>query len=389
MTARHYLLLLAFGALASASPAQTIAASAPPKPQSLRAAAGESLLIGCAASALDLQNPKLVAMILQHFSALTAHRDMMPALMVDDQGQYTFEAGDAVAQFAQEHQLAFYGHMLLWQHLSRDWLFKEKDGSPLPREKALANLRGFIDTVVRHYRGKVKSWDVVNEALSDDDGEYLRDTPARRAIGDDFIVQAFAFAHAADPDAELYYNDYNIELPGKRAKTLRLLRELRAAGVRVDAIGIQGHWMLDGPAPGVISDAIREFHDAGYKVMITELDVDVLPRTVSGANMETVEHGPNPYPDGLPDDMQQRLATRYGELFDAMLKPPGVTMITFWGSHDGRSWLNNFPVKNRTNHALLFNRALEPKPAFQAVLESLERAKQRQRSTTSASHHVP
>ena len=385
MTPRSYLVLLAFGGLALATPAQAIAAPAAGESPSLRTAAGETLLIGCAASARDLQDPKLVALILQNFSAVTAHRDMMPALLVDDEGRYTFEAGDAVAQFAREHQLAFYGHMLVWQHLSRDWLFKEKDGSPLPREKALANLRGFIDSVVGHYRGKVKSWDVVNEALSDDDGEYLRDTPARRAIGDDFIVQAFRFAQAADPDAELYYNDYNIELPGKRAKTLRLVRELRAAGVRIDAIGIQGHWMLNGPAPAVISDAIREFHDAGYKVMITELDVDVLPRTVSGANMETVEHGPNPYPDTLPDDMQQRLATRYGELFDAMLKPPGVTMITFWGSHDGRSWLNNFPVKNRTNHALLFNRALQPKPAFHAVIEALERAKQRQRATATSS----
>ena len=344
-------------------------------PPTLRSAAGD-VLIGCAASALDLQNPKMTALILEQFSAVTAHRDMMPALMVDDEGRYTFQAGDAVAEFAVGNQLAFYGHMLVWQHLSRDWLFKDKAGRPLSRDQALANMQSFISTVVGHYRGKVKSWDVVNEALSDADHEYFRDTPARRAIGDDFIIHAFKFAQAADPDAELYYNDYNIELPVKRQKTLRLLRELRAAGVRVDAIGIQGHWMLHTPAPDVISDAIREFHEAGFKVMITELDVDVLPRTVSGANLETVEHGPNPYPDALPEDIQLQLAKRYGEIFDAILKPPGVTMITFWGTHDGRSWLNNFPVKNRTNHALLFNRALEPKPAFYAVIEALQRAKQ-------------
>jgi endo-1,4-beta-xylanase len=223
----------------------------------------------------------------------------------------------------------------------------------------------------------VKAWDVVNEALSDEPGEYFRDIPARRAIGDDFVQKAFEFAHEADPDAELYYNDYNIELPEKRVKTLRLLHELRAAGVRIDAVGIQGHWMLNGPAPNVIADAIRDFHDAGFKVMITELDVDVLPRTVSGANMETVEHGPTPYPNGLPEDVQLQLAKRYGEIFDAILQGPGVTMITFWGSHDGRSWLNNFPVKNRTNHALLWDRALKRKPAYDAVIDSLERAKKR------------
>jgi len=375
MYLRRLFTALLFSVLAPLLLSTGAAASAPIESQTLRSAAGD-VLIGCAASALDLQNPKLAEFILQQFSAVTAHRDMMPALLVDDEGRYTFEAGDAVARFANENRLAFYGHMLVWQHLSRDWLFQDKEGDPLPRDKALANMKGFIDTVVGHYRGKVKSWDVVNEALSDDAGEYFRDIPARRAIGDDFIIQAFKFAQAADPDAELYYNDYNIELPEKRAKTLRLLRELRAAGARVDAIGIQGHWHLDRPATHIISDAIREFHEAGFKVMITELDVDVLPRTVSGANMTTVEHGPNPYPDALPDDVQLQLAKRYGEIFDAILKPPGVTMITFWGTHDGRSWLNNFPVKNRTNHALLFNRALGPKPAFHAVVEALERAKQ-------------
>lgn len=345
----------------------------------LREAAGDRLVIGCAASAVDLQNAPLAAMIREQFSALTAHRDMMPALLVDDEGRYTFDAGDAVAAFAQENGMAFYGHMLVWQHLTRTWFYEDKDGNPLPREQALANMKGFIQTVVRHYRGKVKSWDVVNEAISDDEGEYLRDIPARRAIGDDFILKAFEFAHEADPDAELYYNDYNIELPAKRAKTLRLLKELRAAGARVDAVGIQGHWMLDPETPKahVITEAIREFHAAGFRVMITELDVDVLPRTVSGANMETVEHGPNPYPDALPDEVQQQLAKRYAEIFDAILEPGVVEMITFWGSHDGRSWLNYFPVKNRTNHALLFDRALEPKPAYFAVVDSLVKARER------------
>jgi endo-1,4-beta-xylanase len=338
------------------------------------------VLIGAAASGADLQDPKFRALYARHFNAITARVDMMPARLVDDNRQYTFEQADIVAKFAEENKQTFYGHMLLWQHLTRDWLFQDKDGRPLPREQALANLKDYIDTVVGRYRGKVKSWDVVNEAIPDEGDDYLRDVPARRAIGDDFIIQAFRLAHEADPEAELYYNDYNIELPAKRAKTLRLLRELRAAGVRIDAVGIQGHWMLDEKhvPPHVISDAIREFQAAGFKVMITELDIDVLPRTTSGANMQSVEEGPNPYPNGLPADVQQQLAKRYGEIFDAILEPGGVTMITFWGTYDGHSWLNNFPVKRRTNYPLLFDRALEPKPAFDAVVQSLERAKKRQ-----------
>ncbi len=358
---------------AGATEADTIAG------ESLREAAGDSVLIGAAASADDLRDPKFVALYLRHFNAITAHADMMPARLVDDNRHYNFERADAVARFAQEHDLRFYGHMLLWQHLSRDWLFQDHEGRPLSRAQALDNLKGYIDTVVGRYRGKVKSWDVVNEAISDDDGEYLRDVPARRAIGDDFVVKAFELAHKADPEAELYYNDYNIELPDKRAKTLRLLHEIRAAGGRIDAVGIQGHWMLDenSPAPSVISEAIREFHAAGFKVMITELDVDVLPRTTSGANLQSVEEGPNPYPHGLPDEVQRQLARRYGEIFDAILEPGVVTMITFWGTHDGHSWLNDFPVKRRTNYPLLFDRAFNPKPAFQAVVESLERSKER------------
>lgn len=343
--------------------------------QTLRGAAGDQLLIGCGASSWDVQNPVRSAMILQQFNCLTADNQMMPANLVDDAGNFTFENGDIVADFAKKHRLVFFGHMLLWQHLSRDWFFKDKLGKPLPREQALANLKRYIDTVCAHYRGKVRAWDVVNEAISDQPGEYLRDTPARRAIGDDFIAKAFEFAHAADPEAELYYNDYNIELPDKRAKALRLIRSLRDQGVRIDAIGIQGHWHIDGPAVSVIEDAIREFHQAGFKVMITELDVDVLPRTTSGADLVSVEEGPNPYPNGLPEDMQRRLAQRYRDIFAAMLRPDGVTMITFWGPDDAHSWLNDFPVKRRTNHALLFDRQTRPKPAFTAVLEALKKAK--------------
>ena len=370
---------LALAALAFSPWTSRAAPTAASDTPSLREAAGSGLEIGAAASPSDLANPKFVALYLKQFNAITAHGDMMPSLLVDDERHYDFSKADVIARFAEEHHLKFYGHLLLWHHLSRDWLFKDKDGKPLPRAQALANLKSFIDTVAGHYRGKVCAWDVVNEAISDEDGEYLRDIPARRAIGDDFIVKAFEFAHEADPDAELYYNDYNIELPWKRARALRLLRELRAAGAHVDAVGIQGHWMLDpkGPDPQVITDAIREFHDAGFKVMITELDVDVLPRTTSGANLESVEEGPNPYPNGLPDEVQQQLARRYGEIFDAILKPGVVTMITFWGTHDGHSWLNNFPVKRRTNYPLLFDRALEPKPAYYTVIKSLERAKQR------------
>ncbi len=364
------LALLASQALLPARPPPV-----PPEGTTLRAAAGPELLIGCAVSSRDLEDPRLVSLILRQFNCLTPDNEMMPSYLVDATGRFTFERGDRVADFARRHRLPLFGHMLVWHHETRDWLFLDQYGQPLPREKALANLERHIRTVAGHYRGQVRAWAVVNEAISDRPEEYLRPTPAQRAIGDDYIAHAFQFAHAADPDAELYYNDYNIEEPDKLEKTLRLLRSLRARGVRVDAVGIQGHWHLDYPDTAIIRTAIRTFHEAGFKVFITELDVDVLPRTTSGADLVSVEEGPNPFPGELPDAMQQRLAGRYREIFEALLAPPGVAMITFWGIDDDHSWLNDFPVRNRTNHALLFDREVRPKPAFFAVIEALTRAR--------------
>ena len=333
--------------------------------------------MGCSISSHDLTDSRLVAIVEHQFGCLIADNEMMPALLVDDTGHYDFTRADKIAQFAQDHRMVFIGHMLVWQHISRNWLFKDDSGQPLPREKALENMRNYIETVARHFRGKVAAWDVVNEALSDNPEEYLRDTPARRSIGDDFIEKAFEFAHAADPTAKLFYNDYNIEEPIKRAKALKLLRSLRAKNLRVDAVGIQGHWALTYPPASMVDDAIRDFHEAGFDVMITELDVDVLPRTTSGADLAAVENGPNPYPEGLPDHLQQQLAARYRELFEAILKPPSVSMINFWGPDDGRSWLNDFPVKHRTNYPLLFDRNAAPKPAFDAVMNVLTSAKRK------------
>ncbi len=339
--------------------------------ETLRAAAGPRLLVGCAVAAADLDNPQLAALIAQQFSCLTPEYDLMPEHLVDDHGAYTFAAGDRVVAFAQAHRLPVFGHMLVWHFVTRRWLFEDGDGRPLAREQALAQLERYITAVVGHYRGRIRAWDVVNEAISDQDGGYLKDTPALRAIGPDYIEQAFAFAHAADPQALLYYNDYNIEQPGKLERTLRLITALKAAGVHLDAVGIQGHWLIDWPPPVMIGKGIAALAATGTAVMITELDVDVLPRSVSGADLALQGKGADPYPDALPPALQSALAARYGEIMAAIVRSPAVTMVGFWGTHDGRSWLNDFPVKGRTNHPLLFDRALQTKPAFATVVAAL------------------
>jgi endo-1,4-beta-xylanase len=343
--------------------------------ETLREAAGPRVLIGCAVATRDLDDPKLAALVAEQFDCLTPEYDFMPEHLVDDAGKFTFAAGDRVVEFAEAHHLPVFGHMLVWHFVTRKWLFEDPAGQPLSREKALINLRQYIEGVAGHYKGRIKAWDVVNEALSDQEGEYLRPTPALRAIGEDYLEKAFAFAQAADPQAELYYNDYNIEQPAKLAKAIRLVKSLQAKGVKISAVGIQGHWLLNWPPAEMIEKGIEGMAATGVKVMITELDVDPLPREGSGANLAQAEKGANPYPNGLPPEMQEKLARRYGEIMAALLRHPAVTMIGFWGTHDGRSWLNDFPVKGRTNYPLLFDRQYQPKPAFDAVRHALEAAR--------------
>lgn len=359
-------------ALALLTPATLLAQTT--KPATLRDAAADRFLIGCAISFNHLSEPEHARLISTQFDALTAGNEMKPDALQREKGKFTFDRADQFADFAEKHDMKLIGHTLLWHSQAPKWLFEDEDGKPLGREEALENLKTHIQTVVRHFKGRVHGWDVVNEAV-DDAGPYLRDTPALRAIGEDYIVKAFQFAREADPDVELYYNDYNIEADYKRAKAVRLLRELEAAGVKPDALGIQGHWLLEKPDIEEIERGLSTFRDMGYKMMLTEVDVDVLPRRRAGADVtERDAAAANPYKDGLPDEVQQKLAKRYGEIFEMIRRYDGsITRVTFWGTHDGNSWLNDWPARGRTNYGMLFDRKYQPKPAFYAVKEVLER----------------
>jgi endo-1,4-beta-xylanase len=355
------------------------AAAAPQQPSggnkpTLRAAAGDRLLIGAAVMSHQLEDPKLATLVAEQFNCLTAENEMKPENLQPAKGKFNFAPADKIAEFADKHGMKVVGHTLVWHQQTPKWMYQDDAGNPLPREQALANMRAHIDTVMKHYKGKVIGWDVVNEAISDTASEYLRDTPARKSIGDDYIAKAFEFAHAADPNVELYYNDYANENPEKRAKTIRLLRELNKAGVRIDGVGLQCHFMMKYPgAPQVLDEAIKAYAAEGVKVMITELDIDVLPRATSGAEISATDRaGLNPYANGLPAEVERAQTEFYRKTFDVVKKYPDVvTRVTLWGTHDGTSWLNNWPTKGRTNHALLWDRNLKPKPAYEAVLKSL------------------
>ncbi|MES4792372.1 MAG: 1,4-beta-xylanase, partial [Chloroflexota bacterium] len=322
--------------------------------------------------ALQGRSPLDVAIATRHFSAITAANSLKPDALQRVEGQFTFAEGDRLVEIAQKGGAAPVGHVLVWHEQTPAWFFKGSDGQPVSREQA---------TVVGHYKGRIKEWDVVNEAISDAPGELLRPTPWLKAIGEEYIAEAFRAAHEADPNALLIYNDYNIERRYKRPKALRLLKSLLDQKVPLHAVGIQGHWRLDDPNFAEVEESIRQFTALGLKVMITELDIGVLPTRYQGADLSRVESMTpeqravvNPYEAGLPEDVARQQADCYRQAFEMFLRRDVIVRVTLRGTHDGDSWLNNFPIRGRTDHSLLFDRQGRPKPAFFAVQQAARAA---------------
>ena len=337
-------------------------------PSTLKSAFGQWFEMGAAIPGSELSDAEQ-SLLVNNFTNVTPENCLKPGAIEPEEGKFTFAAGDAFLAFAQTHGLKVNGHTLVWHEHCPDWFFLDQ-GKPADRQLVLQRMRAHITAEVSHYRGKVASWDVVNEAIADGT-EYLRNNQWFARIGSDYIAEAFLAAQKADPDAELYYNDYSIEQPDKRAKALRLVHELQAAHVRLDGIGIQGHWQLDHIPYQEIEDAIVAFHQAGIKVMITELDIDVVPRKTGGADVGSKEsQTADLYQEGVPAEVLARQAEQYAKLFTLFRQhAEAVKRVTFWGLDDGRSWLNGWPRK-RTNYPLLWSRQLDPKPAFVAVIEA-------------------
>ncbi len=288
-------------------------------------------------------------------------------------GVYAFDDPDHYVAFGEKNGMFIIGHTLVWHSQTPRWVFQNDDGQSLTREALLERMRDHILTVVGRYKGRIKGWDVVNEALNEEGS--LRQSPWFKIIGEDYIEKAFQYAHEADPAAELYYNDYSLANEAKRNGAVELVKKLKAHGIPITAVGMQGHLKLDWPSADAEDASIRAFEQLGVKVCITELDIDVLPpamrqQTADVSASAEAKTKLNPYAAGLPDAVQQALARRYADLFKVFFAHRGtITRVTFWGVADDASWLNNWPVRGRTSYPLLFDRNGKPKPAFEAVLK--------------------
>ncbi|MGQ1891625.1 endo-1,4-beta-xylanase [Thermophagus sp. OGC60D27] len=343
--------------------------------KSLKDALSGKFHIGTALNARQIMGHDSATMEVakKHFNSIVAENIMKSEMIQRREGEFNFELADQFVKFGEENNMFIVGHTLIWHSQAPRWFFKDDEGNDVSKEVLIERMKNHIHTVVGRYKGKVDGWDVVNEAILDD-GSY-RKSKFYDIIGEDFIKLAFQFAHEADPEAELYYNDYSMAKPGKRKGVVKMVKKLQEQGVKIDAIGMQGHIGLDHPSIQEFEKSIEAYSGLGVKVMVTELDLSVLPMPdwSAGAEISTdyeYQKELNPYAEGLPDSVNVAFENRYLDFFKLFLEHQDViSRVTLWGVNDNNSWKNNWPVRRRTDYPLLFDRNNEPKPVVDKIIQ--------------------
>ena len=332
----------------------------------------KDFLIGAALNGGQIAGTEKEALsvIEREYNTITSENIMKWMYIHPEPDSFYFEMADKYVALGQKNNMHIVGHALLWHSQIANYMNEVKDSLEMAQY-----IENHINTIAGRYKGKIDTWDVLNEALNED-GSY-RTSNFYNVMGESYIELAFKLAAAADPKADLIYNDYNLWKPEKRKGVIRLIKNLQAKGIKIDGVGMQAHYSLVGPEIEDIENSIIAYAELGMKVMMTELDVTALPNPwdLEGAavedNYERYEGDPvmNPFPTSFPDSMQVKLANRYTDLFGLYLKHQDkITRVTFWGVNDGYSWLNNWPIKKRTNYPLFFDRNFKPKPVYDKVI---------------------
>lgn len=339
---------------------------------SLKNAVGDKFLMGVAlnvnqSSGVDTSSIKLVK---QHFNSIVAENCMKCEVIHPEEDRYDFTLADQFVSFGEKNGMAVIGHCLIWHSQLAPWFCVDEKGNNVTPEVLKQRMKDHITTIVTRYKGRIKGWDVVNEAILED-GSY-RKSKFYEILGEEFIPLAFQYAHEADPDAELYYNDYAMNMPGKREGVVKLVSSLKEKGIRIDAVGMQGHMGMDYPDINEFEQSIVAFAGTGVKVMVTEWDMSTLPTVKQSANIsDTVAYQKmlNPYPETLPDSVSKAWNNRMKQFFGLFEKHADViSRVTAWGVSDGDSWKNDFPVKGRHDYPLLFDRNYQPKPFVKEIM---------------------
>lgn len=302
-------------------------------------------------------------LIKKHFSSMTAENAMKMGPIHPEENRYNWEPADKIVDFAQKNDLLLRGHTLCWHNQTPNWFFK-KDSQTVSKEELLKRLKTHITDVVTRYKGKIYAWDVVNEAIPDGNTEGYRKTLFYDIIGEEYIEKAFEFAHAADPQAKLFYNDYNTENALKRERIYQLLKKMKAKGVPIHGVGLQGHWSIFEPSAAELEESITKFASLGLELHFTEVDVSVYPKGH--------ERSSEPFKGKaeFTAEMDDKQAAHYKMLFEIFRKHKDkITSVTFWNVSDKYSWLDNFPIRGRKDFPLLFDVNHQPKKAYWEVIK--------------------
>ena len=361
-------LLIAFAFITTACNAQN------PSEEGLKDALEGKFYIGTAMNGPQILGKDTASLniIHEHFNSVVAENCMKSGLIQPKEGEFDFKLPDKFIEFGEQNDLYIVGHCLIWHSQAPGWLFVDEDGKDVSREVLTERMKTHIFTVVERYKGKVDYWDVVNEAI-EDDGSW-RNTKFYQILGEEYVDLAFTFAHQADPDAELIYNDYSMHHKGRREGVVKLVNQLKAKGIRVDGIGMQAHSGMDYPLLDEFEKSIVAFAETGCDIHITEMDITALPfpdRRVGADVSASFEYQQmmNPYANGLTDSARIALHDRYLDFFKLFLKHEDkIERVTLWGVSDQQSWRNYWPIRGRLDFPLLFDREYKAKPVVEDII---------------------
>ncbi len=340
----------------------------------LKEAYADKFYVGTALNLSQIRgrNAAALEVVQRQFNSIVAENCMKSENMQPQEGKFFFDDADKFVEFGEKNGMHIVGHNLIWHSQAPDWFFTDEQGNDVSREVLTERMRNHIHTIVTRYKGRIHGWDVVNEAMLDN-GEY-RPSKFYKILGEDFIPLAFKFAHQADPEAELYYNDYSTAIPAKREGIVRLTKKLQDEGIQIDGLGMQEHHGLSHASLEETEKTIIDFANLGVKVMVTEMDISVLPHANPNGGAELTDTAAyretlNPYQNGLPADKMNELGARYVSFFKLYLKHQDkISRVTLWGVGDGDSWKNNWPIEGRTDYPLVFDRDYQPKPFLVDIL---------------------
>jgi len=321
--------------------------------------------IGVAVSPRALKDSAQAQLIKTQFKSMTPENVMKMGPIHPTQNRYNWGPADEIVAFAEANNMIMRGHALIWHQQYPDWFFKDAKGNQITKDTLYARMKKHITDVVSRYKGKIYAWDVVNEAVSDDSSKvYREESPFYKIAGEEYLAKAFEYAHEADPDAKLFYNDYNAMRPEKRERIYKLVKKLVDAGVPINGVGIQGHWSIFEPTETHLKSAIDKYASLGLDVQITELDISIYKWEKERRKARPDEQ------DTFTPELEQKQVAQYDMIFNVLREYKNtLTGVTFWNISDQYSWLDTYPVEGRKNYPLLFDKNLKPKKAYYKVTD--------------------